>query len=371
MQKKAIPNVLAFLHNSLQYSTDNRDYIRDTNNRMLRKSCVVYAMVLAFYTVLVALTYDAFLLLNMYIIFDVIHAALCIAVFSRSPKSLHSYKATHIYCLLLQCSILSFFAVEGVFPFPNEHSLYIPIAITLIIIVFNHDIIHITSLIVGYLTVFVLCAYFVKPPNVFTNDLLIAVATFFASLIGYVLLSQLRYGERSAVKKLELINMTDALTGVYNKQTMKALCDAFILEHQGNEKEHYAFIVIDIDNFKRFNDLYGRHTGDEVLRTFSDTLKSNFRKTDIVGRFGGDEFMVLMDCGIEGRAIVEKRMRTVMASVQKIKLTIVDESLSCSAGIVLVNGDAKDTTYNDLFTLSDKALYQAKAAGKNRYEFCN
>lgn len=128
-------------------------------------------------------------------------------------------------------------------------------------------------------------------------------------------------------------------------------------------------MLMDLDNFKIINDLYGHYYGDKVLIDFSNSIKKHLRAYDLFGRFGGEEFTVLLPGTNEKEAVeIAERLRhiietnTVLAK-NEIKYTV-------SIGIVTLVPD-ESTTLDLLYKLSDDALYKAKRNGRNRTEIAS
>lgn len=95
------------------------------------------------------------------------------------------------------------------------------------------------------------------------------------------------YENHTRNKELLKYAQTDALTGLYNKETTEQLTDELLSE---DENKYHAFLILDVDCFKQINDIYGHAVGDIVLQKFGKLLKGTFREGDILGRIGGDEF---------------------------------------------------------------------------------
>ena len=119
--------------------------------------------------------------------------------------------------------------------------------------------------------------------------------------------------------------------------------------------------MIDIDNFKGINDTFGHLRGDEVLRRFARCVERNVRRSDIVGRFGGDEFIVYLPfLGVDEAAFVAGRiLESVRDEFRQEKI-----SISCSIGISIVR---PYESFDAFFSRADAAVYEAKRNGKGRY----
>lgn len=122
---------------------------------------------------------------------------------------------------------------------------------------------------------------------------------------------------KNSADKAELLRYTqrDALTGLYNKDTTQRLIQNIVQEEAGQ----HAFIILDIDYFKSVNDNFGHIVGDKVLQTFGRFLQSQFREYDVVGRIGGDEFVILM-CNLANTDVVEIKIQNLLKQVGSIRV---------------------------------------------------
>lgn len=156
----------------------------------------------------------------------------------------------------------------------------------------------------------------------------------------------------------------DSLTGAYNNRSFVSEIQ-HRLEQLPDKKQ--AMIVIDIDDFKRFNDTYGHAVGDEVLRFLTNTLWHNSKSMDFVGRTGGDEFVMYV-VNYRSRKTLDRICSGVLNDTRaglNIRGTAVPVTLSM--GVALFPEDA--TTYEELFNKADLAMYHAKRRGKNNYAY--
>ncbi len=158
---------------------------------------------------------------------------------------------------------------------------------------------------------------------------------------------------------------TDSLTGLLNKQACENKIKEISLNSQAKGKE-YALLIIDIDKFKEINDTYGHIEGDKVIRQISKLLRDNFRENDIVGRIGGDEFMVLVD-GYKNIYELESIINRLLNAVNHMGGFVSDSmKISISIGVSLCQGCSGN--FEDLFLTADKALYRVKSNGRNNFE---
>lgn len=157
----------------------------------------------------------------------------------------------------------------------------------------------------------------------------------------------------------------DQLTGVLNRKVMDTLLDSELRKIQATG-EPCILVMADIDHFKKVNDTYGHSVGDEVLRTIATILKHAIRKTDMLFRYGGEEFLICMP-----GFTVQEGIHHIDKIRQKIALnmfTIENKasfSVTTSFGIALMSNNTQVT---DTISQADEALYRAKANGRNRIE---
>lgn len=182
-----------------------------------------------------------------------------------------------------------------------------------------------------------------------------------ATFIGFIVLSLIAYLAHSSSKENKyLIHLSeiDPLTSVFNKETTQKLIEQKLKNH-----EQFCFLILDVDAFKSVNDNYGHAVGDIVLKKLGNLFKNHFRQTDIVGRIGGDEFIIL----IQDENIAESRIQSLLQKVNELKIEeLKDFKLSISVGMAFAPSNGK--TFMELYRHADQALYQTKRAGKNSYK---
>ena len=173
------------------------------------------------------------------------------------------------------------------------------------------------------------------------------------------------HAEKQSSQALKERAERDALTKLLNKTATKKYAEEYI-NRQG-EALNCALLVIDLDNFKLVNDRYGHLFGDTVLTQTSRILKKLFRNQDIIGRVGGDEFVVLMR-GVASEALLESRCRQLINTfTHEFRQLDQETKLSCSVGVAIAPTHGQ--SFVELFRSADHAMYQAKAKGKNTYAF--
>lgn len=182
--------------------------------------------------------------------------------------------------------------------------------------------------------------------------------------INTTLLINLCKARVARLRKLEHTKNRDALTGLLKHASIKeALQDQWQLARRKNQA--FCVVMLDIDHFKRVNDTYGHAVGDIVIAAVGTLLRQRFRSTDKLGRYGGEEFaLVLLDCTSDNALSMVNSLREDFAAI---RFTAGDASFSCtlSAGVA-DNQHFLDAAAESLLEKADKALYQAKQSGRNR-----
>ncbi|MBE1497631.1 diguanylate cyclase (GGDEF)-like protein [Amycolatopsis lexingtonensis] len=171
------------------------------------------------------------------------------------------------------------------------------------------------------------------------------------------------------IKQLEIAATTDEKTGLFNTTGWHLLASRELARAQRNTRSTFGVLMIDLDHFKLINDEHGHLAGDAVLRSVAATIKSAVRDYDSVGRFGGEEFVVLLpDIGPAAVLAVAERIRS---AIETLKVEYFDGTASrvigdLSASIGVATYPDGGTAVDRLLQAADKALYRAKDAGRNQ-----
>lgn len=157
----------------------------------------------------------------------------------------------------------------------------------------------------------------------------------------------------------------DCLTGLYNKATTNSRIEEY-LRREGMGK-HHALLIIDVDNFKKVNDTLGHLQGDAVIQALADKLHSVFRNTDVIGRIGGDEFLVLIKDLPDDYSLAEKVSE--LMRVFRLRCGEGERQVTVSSSIGVARYPEDGSDFLELFRHADSALYHMKKNGKNGYCF--
>lgn len=165
------------------------------------------------------------------------------------------------------------------------------------------------------------------------------------------------------VKRLEELATSDGLTGLYNKRAMLDMAETKLAAARRFSRK-LSIMVVDLDHFKKVNDTHGHDIGDVVLKGLGAILRKTKRSTDVVARFGGEEFVLLCEeTDREGAVLLAERIRE---ELQKTAFPIPDGSIgvTCSIGVATYPEAGQD--WETLFKAADEALYVSKRSGRNR-----
>lgn len=166
--------------------------------------------------------------------------------------------------------------------------------------------------------------------------------------------------------KLKQMAMKDGLTNLYNHALLIELFEKELTKQERNGNS-ISFVMIDIDYFKKVNDTYGHITGDQILRKLSDLLINSIRSCDIVGRYGGEEFgIVLPEANFDAALHICQRIRK---NVEDYEFNVDGKSIKITVSLGMYFKSPEDTiSSSEMIRKSDEALYRAKANGRNRVE---
>jgi len=170
--------------------------------------------------------------------------------------------------------------------------------------------------------------------------------------------------KRNTIKKLEYLSNTDSLTGLVNR---RALTDSLTYEIDRARRygSELSLMLCDIDNFKEINDTHGHEAGDRALQAISSVLKAILRKTDIAGRHGGDEFMLILpETSIRGAEYLADK---ILSAVREVDLRLKDgRPIQLSTSIGLSSLEAGVDSPDSFIKRADEAMYASKQGGRDR-----
>ena len=192
--------------------------------------------------------------------------------------------------------------------------------------------------------------------------LIVTVSAFICLIVVVNIIGRIRNNEEK--KELEDKADTDLLTGLNNKLATERKIKEYMAKNPNSQS---MLFILDVDDFKKINDTMGHAFGDEVLRSLGQQLPPNFRSTDIIGRVGGDEFMIFLK-GVTEADSVRKEAAKVENFFRNFKAgEYIKYAATASIGVAIFPQEGNN--FEDLYKAADQSLYKAKKRGKNQIAF--
>lgn len=211
-------------------------------------------------------------------------------------------------------------------------------------------------------TVFLIWMYYVKDIETWKVDFMDTIIFTIVAILIHIIVNSIRIKEFVLIRRINMQKDTDELTGLTNKAALtKEINDFF----KNNPNGKGLLFVLDVDYFKSINDSYGHDVGDEVLRELGGYLRQKFMNNEIVGRFGGDEFIIFFR-NTDDTVLAEQRANEIIKeTIDLVKLPSDEVKFGVSIGAAIYQG--KEKNYSELFKKADIALYKTKASRKIHY----
>ena len=212
--------------------------------------------------------------------------------------------------------------------------------------------------------IFLVWMYNVKPYEIWKVDAANIIIFALVGIFIHVIANSIRIREFVLTRKIRIQKDTDELTGIKNKGAITREIDEFLADES---KDKGILFILDINYFKSINDTYGHDVGDSVIRQIGVFLNDTFTNGEIVGRFGGDEFIVFIK-DTDSEALADEAARRIVDGVAgSVALPDRDQKISVGVGIAVYHGVEKN--YSEIFKKADVALYKTKADRTIRYSF--
>jgi diguanylate cyclase (GGDEF)-like protein len=182
------------------------------------------------------------------------------------------------------------------------------------------------------------------------------------ALVAYVT-TMLSADTRKAMSEIKTLSETDDLTGILNRRAFLALSSHTVNLSQRYGRD-FSLIMLDSDSMKSVNDAFGHEAGDELLKAMVSHAQQELRRPDLLARYGGDEFVLLLpDTNTEGARLTAERIRE---RIQSTPLTVGNNKISITASMGVASYPDHGADYEQVFEAADTALYASKTSGKNR-----
>ena len=365
--------------NSLKMNKLNKQLLQEFRTELIRENSQRFILLLS----LVVISQLVFMLLELFhilesnnsILFSRIGVTLTCGVFiiiilmMRDENKKKNYlpalglliSGIQFLCLVVGCYFVVYMFQSGIFSF--SAFLLVSFVVTLTCVRNPYFSCMIFAFFIG-LSVYLHIE--VEPVSRWMGEFLIALVFIILIFIGNILNYNrhitlfLRENEITEMnQKLSVMSQSDELTGICNRRKLIEEIEKNINFNQ-RYNGSFCLAILDLDHFKNINDLHGHNAGDAVLKEFSNQIKSMLRATDIFGRWGGEEFLLLIPNSVLSDAYV--LLVRLKSHIENMEL-LPDISITFSAGISCYQNE---TTYSELVDQADKALYYAKQSGRNK-----
>lgn len=355
-------NIKTELQNRAEFYRNTRSEAAGSNMKLL-----ITANIAAIFLLIL------FLLLTPYIIPGWIPTAWHIAflptlLVSLSLILLYAARRSYAYgvvtslCVLLDIILLTFSILLDTVGSPHGPGTFLAIMLIVIPSLFTVPLLLSYALTVTAELVYVAFTLICKDNMIGRYDIFSSIVAFSFSLVVANIITILNVRNYMLQKKYKSRSMTDGLTHILNKEASFERLEKYFL--LSNPETTCTFIIMDLDNFKKLNDTKGHAFGDQILRQVGMLLLGTFRHVDVVGRFGGDEFIVLME-DVASEQIAEEKCRMIQEGLRRMSAKEGGVEVTASFGIVLAS--RQQVVLERIFLRADEALYEAKRKGKFTY----
>ena len=271
-------------------------------------------------------------------------------------------RRTNEVCVLFCLVLLGYLIILDVFTYPYARGLFTPLFLVVIPILFVLPLRVLFALTLLGQAVFASLSFYWKPAAIARLDLFSSLVGFSFSLFISLSISTLRVSDGNAMASYQRLSQIDSLTGILNKSACEQAIQSYLRVKPAASP--CALLIIDLDNFKLVNDRLGHQAGDQLLEAMGQALSRLFRSSDLFGRFGGDEFLVLLRA-LPDSEVVHRKCEQIQAEAASLLWSQAHLRVSCSIGVAYCAGERP--TFEELFRLADDALYEAKAFGKGQH----
>lgn len=341
------------------YFLSSRDSIMASNLSLLRKNSIIEMLFVGVFILLTPLlmpswkpSYPYLLFLTMAVI-DVVISHLYFRL--RHNKT---YDEVQLLCALFYIVTLAGCMAIDIMPSPEQNSTFFHIIIVALPSLFILPVELMFFMDICAEILYVLFLWIAKYPDYALSDSYSSIVGLTCSVIVMLIVSYLRVSEGLIRMRYIRQGTTDLLTNVLNRSEFELQMSRFFAGRVPADNEFCALIMFDIDSFKNINDTYGHQAGDHVLAAFGSLLRESFRSDDIIGRIGGDEFMVLLT-KMHSESDAQALYRRIVAKAADLKDLPEGYHMTFSMGVAELHGTSN---YEELYRIADEALYEAKSS---------
>lgn len=344
------------------YFMEAREEIADKNMRLLCLTSMYATIVAAVLMLIAPCMVKEWKITIQYVLFLMVMLDFVLFSFWYAGRKVQRTAVVTAACILFYITLSGFAIVIDIFPYPGSPATYMPMILMVFPVIFILRFRILFPIMLGSEIVYIILDTAVKESFLAQNDVFNSIAGLFFSLVILFIITGLRLEDSSAKNRYKRLSTIDSLTSMFNKTAYREEAEAYL--RRRDPSGQCAFMIIDLDDFKKVNDRLGHLAGDRLLEKIGTLLLRSFRTTDIVGRFGGDEFTVMLK-DLADAAILAPKCREIQKAVGELAYLDGVCCVGFSIGIIVIVGESP--AFDEVFEAADRALYAAKAQGKGRH----
>jgi diguanylate cyclase (GGDEF)-like protein len=332
-----------------------RSEIGRTNLQLLKSTSLIELLFLGLFICMTPVFFPAWHATYPYWFFLTAAGVVTVIIYVYSMLGKAEYRAVTLLCVLFYVMTMCGSIAVDAFASSNGVATFFQIIIVVLPALFILPFGMMLSMTVMLEVFYIIVLWSSKSPVFAVTDTYSSIAGVICSVIVMAIVSNLR--AREGLSKYHYLRqgITDPLTGILNRAECESRMREYFASRQPGEPE-CAMFMFDIDDFKNVNDMHGHQAGDLALSKVGEVLRNGFRAEDIVGRIGGDEFMVLVK-NIRGGDDLREITERIQLGIKSITGLPDGLALTSSLGVASLSGLA---AYEDMYRAADQAMYEAK-----------
>ncbi|MBR1635489.1 MAG: GGDEF domain-containing protein [Lachnospiraceae bacterium] len=348
-------------HEAEYFISTKKETIKETNFDILRRASMLLCWLLLAMAVIFWLFFDGYSLRPVQLVPPVLLFAFYKLTEKYRQKLTGTFETVRLLAAAFYLSVALIVAIYDLRMHPHTAAVFLPMVFFALAALYVDNVFVVLTMQVLVVAEYAVAAIAVgRRWSLIVQDMTIFLAAVIVAMFCYWVILGIYTEDSREERSLKEESAVDLLTGLLNKMSFEREAKRYLRSSRNDE--YGALLIIDFDNFKSINDEHGHLVGDTILKKFGDILTKNFRESDIIGRVGGDEFMVLMTGDVPDGIIAKK-----CSDIQhELYISKVGDAggFSCSIGVA-VNHAGFD--FKSIYRLADDALYEAKARGKAQY----
>lgn len=346
-----------------KYFHESHQEIMESNLHILQTLTFVTVGMLVLYLVMCSAMIRDWRVSGWHIAFLAVALVFCAAVYLYRKESSASRKGAMALCVGFQATVLAFSIILDVAVDPTRPGCFTPMLCIALSVSFILPIGLELGIVWSFGVTYAVIVGLVKTWDVGRYDMFcVVVGLLLATVISLVILSLRVQDHETRMHYMIRSTRDPMLISLLNKRSCLEQIRQYLKDT--SPQVNCSMVFMDLDDFKQINDAYGHDVGDSVLRCTSEVLRSVFKVTDVIGRFGGDEFIILSP-GLTEKDVLEKKCRLLCDTLCSYTMREQDISVTCSVGAVMVADQPAD--FKSLFKQVDEATYLSKGKGKGQY----